>query len=106
LAGKPKPFISPRDFCFTSCRIPASLARHPFQAQVFVQIDSAQDVPADAQCVRGNTYSVIVLTPLSAERTKVTYIVDMAVNGWIPNSVNEEMHHLIDSYNFQHPFAF
>lgn len=87
IRSKPKAMLAPRDFCYYVCRVPSSLVGHSFNAQVFVQVDANNEVPADPACVRGNVNSMIVFTPITASKTRATYCVEMNVNGWVPSSV-------------------
>ena len=87
IRSKPKAMLAPRDFCYYVCRVPPSLIGHSFNSQVFVQVDASKEVPPDGVSVRGNVNSMIVLTPITASKTRATYCVEMNVNGWVPSSV-------------------
>mmetsp|Transcript_16008 Transcript_16008/g.21156 ORF Transcript_16008/g.21156 Transcript_16008/m.21156 type:complete len:300 (+) Transcript_16008:89-988(+) len=85
LKAKAKPMISPRDFVFLSCRVPASSVGAMPGAKVFVQVNSPEAVPGVKGAVRADVYSILILEPVGLMQTKATYIVEMDAKGWIPH---------------------
>eukprot|EP00127_Corallochytrium_limacisporum_P002089 Clim_evm3s103 gene=Clim_evmTU3s103 len=85
LLGKPKPGLSARDFVFHSTKIPQDDGSF-----LFVQTDAAKDPakPEDQSvAVRGNVNTLMYIKPAGESSCDITYIMEIQVNGWVPNFV-------------------
>jgi hypothetical protein len=90
IKGKTRYLFPSRDFAFHVCRVPGGLVGiQDYLAVAFINTDAAQDVPATSWSVRGNMNSILLLQPVNAQVTDVTYIVEYAVNGWVPSFLAE-----------------
>lgn len=69
----------------TICRVPAGVVGiNDFMSSAFVNVDAAKLAPpATSWAVRGNINSVLLLKPINAEQTEVTYVVEVKPNGWL-----------------------
>lgn len=84
MEGKPGYIASARDFAITICRVPAGVVGiNDFMSAAFVNVDAASLAPtATSWAVRGKMNSILLLKPLNAEVTEVTYVVEVQPNGW------------------------
>jgi len=87
--SKPKPFISPRDFVFTICRMPTKGLNVREGSVLFVQVDAHDDVPQTKGVVRGDVNSMLLLQPLNQTTTKASYAIEVSPKGWIPSKAVE-----------------
>lgn len=73
LRGKPKRggVISSRDFAYVMHRVPAQELNAPAGSLLFVQTNTATEVPANSSSVRGDVNSLLLLEPLGPTTTKV-----------------------------------
>jgi hypothetical protein len=73
------------DFALTLCRVPAGVVGiNDFMSSAFVNVDASSVAPhATSWAVRGKMNSVLLLKPLNAELTEVTYVVEVQPNGWL-----------------------
>lgn len=73
------------DFSLTICRVPAGVVgMNDFMSSAFVNVDAGQTAPAaNSWAVRGKMNSLLLLKPLNAEQTEVTYVVEVQPNGWL-----------------------
>jgi hypothetical protein len=55
----------------------------------FINVDASTVLPTSSSAVRGKQNSILVLQPINAETTEVTYVVEIQANGWIPSFVAE-----------------
>ena len=86
IRGRPGYVIPARDYAFHICRVPGGIVGlNDFMSVAFINVDAANAVPTcgTAWAVRGNMNSILLLRPVNAEITDVTYIVECSVNGWI-----------------------
>lgn len=69
----------------TICRVPAGvLGINDFMSTAFVNVDASDIAPkATSWAVRGKMNSVLLLKPLNAGLTEVTYVVEVQPNGWL-----------------------
>ena len=69
----------------TICRVPAGvLGINDFMSSAYVNVDASDLAPPAATwAVRGKMNSVLLLKPLNAELTEVTYVVEVQPNGWL-----------------------
>ena len=72
------------DFAMTICRVPAGVVGiNDFMSSAFVNVDASTVAPTGTTwAVRGKMNSVLLLKPLNAELTEVTYVVEVQPNGW------------------------
>jgi hypothetical protein len=90
IRGKTRYLFPSRDFAFHVCRVPGGLVGiQNYLAVAFINTDAAQEVPATAWSVRGNMNSILLLQAVNAQVTDVTYIIEYAVNGWVPTFIAE-----------------
>lgn len=90
IRGKTRYLFPSRDFAFHICRVPGGLVGiQDYLAVAFVNTDASNDVPTATWSVRGNMNSILLLRPVSPEVTDVTYVVEYAVNGWVPSFIAE-----------------
>jgi hypothetical protein len=55
-----------------------------FMSSAYVNVDAANVAPkATSWAVRGNMNSLLLLKPLNAELTEITYVVEVKPNGWL-----------------------
>jgi hypothetical protein len=90
IRGKTRYLFPSRDFAFHVCRVPGGLLGiQDYLTVAFVNTDASNEVPISAWSVRGNMNSILLLRPVNAQVTDVTYIVEYAVNGWVPTFLAE-----------------
>lgn len=75
------------DFALTICRVPAGVVGiNDFMSSAYVNVDASSIAPtATTWAVRGNMNSLLLLKPLNAGVTEVTYVVEAQANGWLFN---------------------
>lgn len=84
------PLFKARDFAFNICRVPGGMVGlRDFMSVAFINVDASTVVPPTASAVRAKHNSILVLQPINAETTEVTYVVEVQANGWIPSFVAE-----------------
>jgi len=89
--GKAGWLVPAREFLFLSGRVPPALLGLPnYNALIIVHKDYSDDdlpasslLPKSLTVVRGKQNSMLVLEPISANRTKVTYLVEADAKGMI-----------------------
>jgi len=89
LQGKPKKggVISSRDFSYNMFRLEGKNLGFASGSVLFVQISAPTEVPANKKSVRGDVNSILLLEPIDAGTTKVSYVIEMDVKGWLPVKV-------------------
>lgn len=60
-----------------------------FMSVAFINVDASAEVPKTATAVRGKQNSILLLQPVNAETTDVTYVVEVQPNGWVPTVMAE-----------------
>ncbi|KAG5179525.1 hypothetical protein JKP88DRAFT_224095 [Tribonema minus] len=89
LQGKPKRggVISSRDFAYVMHRVPAQELGARTGSALFIQTNTASEVPANSSSVRGDVNSLLLLEPLDATTTRARYAIEIDVKGWLPTKV-------------------
>lgn len=77
--------VPARDFAMTICRVPAGVVGiNDYMSSAYVNVDAASLAPrATSWAVRGKMNSLLLLRPLNAGVTEVTYVVEVQPNGWL-----------------------
>ena len=90
LLGRPGYVFPPRDFVFIMSKIPGGIVGlNDYRSVAIISIDAADSLPKSSWAVRGNMNSVLILEPISAERTMATYFVEVNYQGWISSWMAE-----------------
>ena len=85
LLGRPGYVYPSRDFVFVYRKLPGGVVGlHDYRTVAILSMDSAESIPNSMWAVRGNMNSLLVLEPISAERTRATYIIEINYRGWLP----------------------
>ncbi|CAE7588073.1 unnamed protein product, partial [Symbiodinium microadriaticum] len=79
-----------RDFAFHICRVPGGMVGlRDFMSVAFINVDASADLPQSPSAVRGKQNSILLLQPVNAEVTDVTYVVEVQAGGWVPSFIAE-----------------
>lgn len=89
LRGKPKKggIVSSRDFCYVMYRAPPELVGAKAGSVLFVQANTANEVPPNNASTRGDVNSILLLVPIDPITTKAYYAIELDVKGWLPIKV-------------------
>ncbi|CAM9823750.1 unnamed protein product, partial [Ascophyllum nodosum] len=89
LQSKPKKagIVSSRDFCYVMYRAPPEVIGAKPGSVLFVQANTATEVPHSNASTRGDVNSLLLLEPVDPITTKAYYAIEMNPKGWLPLQV-------------------